>query len=121
MQPIIGYYMLSVFYFNQSKNMALKDKKLQEQFEVQQRRLKHEANLKIGKMFLQITGLKVGDIVNCLFQFDNGRNTFTKEAKGEILQDSDCYLFVQTLEKYPVRWGFKTEYKTAEITDIVSF
>ena len=36
------------------------DKKLQEQFEIQQRILKHEAKLKIGKMFLQITGLNLG-------------------------------------------------------------
>lgn len=69
--------------------------------------LEFKAELEYQKQFIELTGLKVGDMVECSFNHSHGdrRNSYITSSvgKGILKQNKESgYLYVESINKYKV-------------------
>ena len=99
--------------------------------------IEQESNVIFGKAFLELTGLKIGDEVECYFSSSRGdsKNSYTNGGyhKGIIKQYESGTLYVESVEKLTQSyntsnnrsgrdrrswWVYEDKFTKAPITDI---
>lgn len=115
----------------------MEEKEMFEEILKLKNKIEHKAKVDFGNEYLKLTGLKIGNIIDCTFHYSYGTNKSSygasKVCKGEIKQCISGLIYVESIDKlvqsYSTSnnrsgrdrrswWVFEPKITKAELTDI---